>query len=321
MSVRILFAGLIATVLLTAPARALEAEIDDGWQIATTVSDDVKEDPRIGRYSTMDGSKAFVLDRTGDKARLRFSGSPEILILETVPGPQGVTYFKDEIGRTILRLMPRGGATLYDEAGNEGDPYGREKKAKPLVLKQRGVGHVRKRSKTVQENLNENQKLRLSLTFDPSLEVLKAKAEIAAGEIALAEALSDQSRMKSSEANRQDGETRSLASLAPPPQQSTVAGSSQKPGSGPQNSALNVKTATTVSDALEVLNVALRRLAKDDLAREVMSERITTVIFRAAEEKAILLEEDVLIVSYVPGKGLEGRLSSAAIELYLLENL
>lgn len=314
MSVRILVIGLVATAMVATSALALEAASDDDWQIAATVSDDVKEDPRIGRYTTMDGGKAFVLDRTGERARLRYSGSPEILVLETVPGPQGVTYFKDELGRTILRLMPRGGATLYDEEGNEGDPYGREKKARALVLKPRGVGHVRKRAKTVEKNLNENHNLGLALSFDPTLEVLKAKAEIAAGELALAKALSRQVKEQSAEADNKASASRSLASTTPPP-------SGPSGGIPSQKKSASVKTATTVTDALEVLNVALHRLAKDDLAREVMSERIATVIFRAAEEKAIALEEDTLIVSYVPGMGLDGRLSSAAIEQYLLENL
>ena len=79
------------------------------------------EDPRIGYYVSETESYGFVLDRSGENGLLRFDRSVEIHVLDMVPGPQGVTYLKNRLGATMLRLMPwGGGATVYEADGSEG---------------------------------------------------------------------------------------------------------------------------------------------------------------------------------------------------------
>lgn len=290
-------AGLLAAALILSWSTAYPARAAQALEVVSSsgaASDDVVDDPRLGRYTTQD-NKAFILDRTRDKARLKFDGSREILLLDMVPGPQGVIYFKDEFDRTILRLTPFGGATVYDEEGNEGDAYGRTDKAAPLELKPKTAGDVKRRIREVKESLNGNFDLKVAFDFEPGLDdvreqtgsadvLMAARADEGLAEIAL-----------SSEGAR-------AAKSAPNPE-------------------VDRAGTTALADTVEVTNMALKRLARDDLAREVMAETIHRVVFRVANAKAVGLEGETLTVSYVPDLGLEGRPSSAAIERYLLENL
>ncbi|TNE57206.1 MAG: DUF4908 domain-containing protein [Alphaproteobacteria bacterium] len=107
---------------LAAPGLARAQELEEG------------EDPRIGLYSSEMGENEFVLDRTSDFARMRFTGEEEILQLQVVPGPRGDTFFKDDCGRTVLRLTPFGGATLYHGDSDLGEAFGRAADAEPLRL-------------------------------------------------------------------------------------------------------------------------------------------------------------------------------------------
>ncbi|TNE36041.1 MAG: DUF4908 domain-containing protein [Alphaproteobacteria bacterium] len=117
----LLVAASLAGALAAAPsvfAQELEEEVD----------------PRIGLYSSERGENEFVLDRTSDFARMKFVGETEILQLQVVPGPRGDTFFKDDCGRTVLRLTPFGGATLYNDESDQGEAFGRAAEAEPLRL-------------------------------------------------------------------------------------------------------------------------------------------------------------------------------------------
>ena len=334
-SVRKIMAGLVAagalgTLILPPQATAQDGEWAEADQLALADVDDSDSadvtisDPLIGRYTTTEGGRAFILDQSRQKARLRFARSPEILTLDMVPGPQGATYFKDEFGHTLLRLMPWGGITLYDADGNEGHAYGREKDAAPLARKERGVTFLRERSREIEDGLNTNQRLKLSFTFEPSIAVIKAKADLEAAEERLAEA-------EAREAVRQEkARAKSLATMTQEEfQESRMERKPLSLASGAYSASDNAapsaeekkKPATAVVDAVEVFYVAMRRLTRDDLARETLAEELSEVVFRAAEHPSIELYEGRLVITYAPDKGLEGRPSSAAIERYLLENL
>lgn len=307
------FLGLVvAGVALTASSLMM------GWVVAASAlaaeapkEGTAIEDPRLGHYADETKTQGFTLDRTREMARLRFDGSKEILILKMVPGPQGVTYFKDELDRTILRLMPYGGATVYDENGVEGDAFGRDKNAKPLEIEPHSVSYVKTRAKEVQDRLHTNSSLKLSLEFDPSLEALKAQEKSLRKSAAVAFASTSASE-KALEAPAMAARSESAPAAL---QTEDVAEEAQ------ELDVKDIKTAGTVADAIEVFNVAFKRLAKDDLAREVMAARLERVTFRSAAEKGVTLEDRTLVISYVAEAGLDGRPSSAEIENFLLENL
>jgi len=92
------------------------------------------EDQRVGRYSSETSDSGFVVDRTGEQARLQFSTAQEILQLDMIPGPRGDTFFKDDCGATVLRLTPFGGATVFDPATQKGEAFGWVEEADPLGL-------------------------------------------------------------------------------------------------------------------------------------------------------------------------------------------
>jgi hypothetical protein len=226
------------------------------------------EDPRVGYYVSEAKKTGFVLDRTRDRARVRFDKSREILILDMVPGPQGVTYFKDEFGTTILRLMPYGGATVYGKDGSEAGAFGRQRKAKPLELKPRGINHVRRRSSEIREKFSNHYAFKVAFDFQPGLDAIKAEAlEVVAEELTrstatleetstampkeMSTAMADVGGMSSGSAEKM-----SLASVR---QKSVV--EITAPGTD-----RNLWAATAVADAMEVVNVALTRLVRDDLA-------------------------------------------------------
>ena len=75
---------------------------------------ELPEDQRVGRYSSETSESGFVLDRTGELAKLQFTSSQEILQLAMIPGPRGDTFFKDDCGTTVLRLTTFGGATVFN---------------------------------------------------------------------------------------------------------------------------------------------------------------------------------------------------------------
>lgn len=250
-------------------------------------------DPRVGYFVSETEKYGFVLDRTGEKGLLRFDQSVEILVLDMVPGPQGVTYLKDRLGTTILRLMPWGGATVYDADGTEGGAFGFKALVKPLTVQPRDDAYVKTRATEISGALASKPGFEVTFQFEPKL-------------------ARSQAGVMNSEIQR--------APLAMALDKGVVQLSSSGAGDRSQSAGASL-TAGPVNDALEVVGLALTRLASDELALEVMSERIARVTIRAGAQQGISLEGKGLVVIYVPERGLFGRPSSAEIERFLLDNL
>lgn len=250
------------------------------------------EDPRIGYFVSETAEYGFVLDRTGEKGLLRFDQSVEILVLDMVPGPQGVTYLKDRLGTTILRLMPWGGATVYDADGTEGGAFGFRELANPLTLQPRHESQVQRRASQISQALSSGPGFEVVFRFEPDL------------------GQSEMSR-RGIQPETAEGQTVALA-MAPGKGTSLASSGSSLVGSS---------SVGTLNDTLEVAGLALTRLASDELALEVMSERIASVTIRIGSTPGVSIEDQDLVVICVPERGLFGHPSSAEIERFLLENL
>lgn len=248
------------------------------------------EDPRIGYYVSETEGYGFVLDRSGEQGLLRFDRSLEIHVLDMVPGPQGVTYLKNRLGATMLRLMPwGGGATVYEADGSEGGAFGFKKHEKPLVLMPRQRRHIERRSAEIEQTLATDFNLAITFELEPQTRTPDLRGVMAMSA----------SKAVSSFVEAQEP-------VAPTREQNTP----HRP-----------VHYEILGDTLELTSLALQRLAKDELAHEVMSERIKRVVIKAGPAQAIALEGSDLVVTCVPEDGLLGRPSSAEIETFLLENL
>jgi hypothetical protein len=72
-----------------------------------------------GRFRT-EGGDAFVLDRTGPRALLRFQNRDEVWALDGHPAPRGDTVFRNDVGETVLRASKLGGLTLFTRRAPNG---------------------------------------------------------------------------------------------------------------------------------------------------------------------------------------------------------
>ena len=79
-----------------------------------------------------EGGDAFVLDRTGSKALLKFENRDEIWLLEGHPAPRGDTVFKNDVGETVLRSSKLGGLTLFTRQAPNGQAVMLAGPAEPL---------------------------------------------------------------------------------------------------------------------------------------------------------------------------------------------
>jgi hypothetical protein len=84
-----------------------------------------------GRFRS-DGGDAFVLDRTGPRALLRFENRDEIWLLDGHPAPRGDTVFKNDVGETVLRASKLGGLTLFTRQAPNGQAVMLAGPAEPL---------------------------------------------------------------------------------------------------------------------------------------------------------------------------------------------
>ncbi len=216
---------------------------------------ELPEDQRVGRYSSETSENGFVLDRTGELARLQFTSSQEIVQLEMIPGPRGDTFFKDDCGTTVLRLTTFGGATVFDPTTQKGEAFGWVEDADPLNLSAKLPTDVRDQSTLAFQAFN--AEFGLDIQFD---------ADWNAGDAG---------------------------------------------GFG----------AATLGNAVDNTLNALRRLARDDVGREVLAEQIARVSLETGAASQVKLSDDNLIIYYVWGQGVEGRPSSAAISCFLESNL
>jgi Domain of unknown function (DUF4908) len=91
-----------------------------------------REPPRISHYSSEYAQVGFVLDRSGELAKLRFDGSEEILILRWQPAAGGDRLLVRDDGEVVLRLSSLGGITLFTPENRRGIPMEPDKPAAPL---------------------------------------------------------------------------------------------------------------------------------------------------------------------------------------------
>lgn len=313
--VRQLAALLTAAILgISGPAFPLEDQTA-GSSVVGQIPDKSRatgesEDPRIGYFISETEDYGFVLDRTGEKGLLRFDQSREILVLDMVPGPQGVTYLKDRLGITILRLMPWGGATVYDADGGEGSAFSLKGLASPLVLDPRSERDVRQRSTEIQLSLVSR------FGFDVEFNFESGPTNRGGKQKSLPRQATALASLSLPAAAGQTGDMTGDTIMSAPMSEAGLVLTSPKA----ERVAVS-KSSETLGDALELAALALERLAADELAMEVMSQRITRVTLRIGANPGVSLEDLDLVVTYVPGKGLHGRPSSAEIERFLLENL
>ena len=112
-----LAAGLLAIGGLCAPAMA---QTDESEMPPLFTVDPIFRDGLKG-FQSLDG-KAFSLKRRGNETLFRFDDTPEIWALESVPGPRGDEFLKNDVGRVFVRLTDLGGVILYDPQHPEGQP-------------------------------------------------------------------------------------------------------------------------------------------------------------------------------------------------------
>jgi hypothetical protein len=75
--------------------------------------------PPVARFRVDDG-EAFILQRAGASALLKFEASPEVWALTAGAGPRGDTIFKNDVGEPVLRMTRLGGVTLFTDDRPEG---------------------------------------------------------------------------------------------------------------------------------------------------------------------------------------------------------
>ena len=68
--------------------------------------------PTVARYRA-DAGQAFIFDRVGGGALLKYEDDPEVWALTPTPGPRGDVIYKNDVGEPMLRATRLGGVTLF----------------------------------------------------------------------------------------------------------------------------------------------------------------------------------------------------------------
>ncbi len=102
-----------------------------------------RDPPRIAHYSSEDARVGFVLDRSGELAKLRFDGTEEILVLRWQPAAGGDRLLVRDDGEVVLRVSGLGGMTLFTPENRRGIPVGRDGAGVPLTPAPPSIGSVR----------------------------------------------------------------------------------------------------------------------------------------------------------------------------------
>ena len=72
-------------------------------------------------FQTLDG-RGFSMERQGNVTLFHMSGQTEVWALESVPGPRGDEFLKNDNGRIFVRLTDLGGVILYLPSNPHGMP-------------------------------------------------------------------------------------------------------------------------------------------------------------------------------------------------------
>lgn len=102
-----------------------------------------REPPRIAHFSSEYAQAGFVLDRSGEFAKLRFDQSEEILVLRWQPAAGGDRLLIRDDGEVVLRLSALGGVTLFTAENRKGVPVAPDAQAPPLAPAPPAVSLVR----------------------------------------------------------------------------------------------------------------------------------------------------------------------------------
>jgi hypothetical protein len=102
-----------------------------------------REPPRIAHYSSEYARVGFVLDRSGELAKLRFDGNEEILVLRWQPAAGGDRLLVRDDGEVVLRISGLGGMTLFTPDNRRGVPVGPDGPGAPLTPAPPSIGSVR----------------------------------------------------------------------------------------------------------------------------------------------------------------------------------
>ena len=81
---------------------------------------DRRSPPPVARYRVDGGGDAFVIERSGGSALVKFEDSPEVWSLTAMSGPRGDTIFKNDVGDPVLRFTRLGGVTLFTPDNPDG---------------------------------------------------------------------------------------------------------------------------------------------------------------------------------------------------------
>ena len=92
-----------------------------------------REPPVVAHYVSDYQRLGFVLDRSGELAKLKFDGSEEILVLRWQPAAGGDRLLVRDDGEIVLRISGLGGITLFTADNPRGIPVAANAPAQPLV--------------------------------------------------------------------------------------------------------------------------------------------------------------------------------------------
>lgn len=109
-----MLAGLMAVALgihaVASPAFAQNSPLREG--LFGRAPERKAKMPAVSRFVSETG-ESFVLDRSGQKALLRFEGSPEVWVLTPQYAPRGDILYKNDQGATMLRATRVGGVIVF----------------------------------------------------------------------------------------------------------------------------------------------------------------------------------------------------------------
>lgn len=92
-----------------------------------------REPPRVAHYTSEYARIGFILDRSGELAKLKFDGSEEILVLRWQPAAGGDRLLVRDDGEVVIRISGLGGMTLFTPAMRGGTPVAPDRVVPPLL--------------------------------------------------------------------------------------------------------------------------------------------------------------------------------------------
>jgi hypothetical protein len=102
-----------------------------------------REPPRIAHYTSEYARIGFILDRSGELAKLKFDGTEEILVLRWQPAAGGDRLLIRDDGEVVLRISGLGGITLFTADNRRGFPVAPDGPAQPLTSAPPSIALIR----------------------------------------------------------------------------------------------------------------------------------------------------------------------------------